>query len=983
MNEPLLLEVIQEVVDRMTHLESEMSTFFPLIQKLVTLATASDLPSNSLSCAFRPRTVHWNSPKPTGTPLSDLPAAPSTEFLRVLQSQQGPSVVDDWISRSRAGSIANLISESKVPLSRTETTREVRSRKTAASSGTERKGSMSSNDSIGEIKVVAESKDEVFERDEAARRGKLNSGLSSGGGRKLRGKSRLGGPAQDLPSNAASRDSHNSLNGKGFNGSRPDSTCSNKSRRSSLRSKISSPAGQILVSSVEESKGLANTTKSHVNIVVEPKQDVSAANNTLILSPARPVPTTNIFLTQFMNKRATNLLKPFIVPAMPRTASSTMILREGAIGLRTTLHRATVAPKYDSKGSLASEKPVSLRGVDEDEAPILAEMKRFTLSEGLNAKSAFSVNAQVAISLVMMSSIWLIPVSLAFEVELQVEYSCLLTLVYLADCILELVTFNSLHPAMNQVKEKQHLRKWQMYYLKHSFIFDAITLLPFELIPVASPDILQPRYLWAIRIIRLYKLPRIMSTSPKYRRLLKQLQHFFAIGHSGALIFPLLLIFFLFLHIQSCAIYLSGRIFDSTNPHIIDLQEGSVWQQYSWSLLTAVGNTFPVAYSPLTPSCRWIILAFVLVGAGMYAMIVGTLSSFAIGFDASGRLYKQKIDELRDYMQWKDLHPTTRKKILKYYDLKYNGKYFEENTLLNDLNDSLRMEIAVHNCKMLVRKVSFLNREQNDGRDELFMGRIASALRSSYFVAGDVLFIQGQMGEEMYFILSGSVNVLVNGKRVVSLTEGAFFGEVALIANIPRTATVQAATSTHLYCLSRTDFVEICEEFEDVRRRVNVIYQERMEKIQQEERRRKIAAAIEIGSKIEFLNRSEGDGRDEDFLLCLADSLVFESYAGGEAVFSQGELGDEMFFVKSGTVDIVVSNNRVSQLSDGAIFGEIALIANIPRTATVRAVTSCAMYKLSRAKLVKILSDFEDMRIRVDRLFAERLEKLKAEEDAK
>ncbi|KAI8607297.1 cyclic nucleotide-binding-like protein [Chytriomyces sp. MP71] len=148
-----------------------------------------------------------------------------------------------------------------------------------------------------------------------------------------------------------------------------------------------------------------------------------------------------------------------------------------------------------------------------------------------------------------------------------------------------------------------------------------------------------------------------------------------------------------------------------------------------------------------------------------------------MGFDASGRLYKQKIDELREYMEWKDLDPITCKKIFKYYDLKYQGKYFEENNIFDDLNESLRMEIAVHNCKELVRRVPFLNRQQRDGRDELFLGRIASALVSCYYVAGDVLFFQGQMGEDMYFILSGMVYVLVNGKRVTSMSEGAFFGE--------------------------------------------------------------------------------------------------------------------------------------------------------------------------------------------------------------
>ncbi|KAJ3380259.1 anaphase-promoting complex subunit Hcn1 [Entophlyctis sp. JEL0112] len=147
-----------------------------------------------------------------------------------------------------------------------------------------------------------------------------------------------------------------------------------------------------------------------------------------------------------------------------------------------------------------------------------------------------------------------------------------------------------------------------------------------------------------------------------------------------------------------------------------------------------------------------------------------------MGVDASGRLYKQKIDELNDYMRWKDLSEMTRRKVLKYYEIKYRGKYFEEATLLNEMNDSLRMEITTHNCRQLISKVPFLKREVGDGRDELFLGRIAAVLSPCYYVAGDVVITAGDVGSEMFFILAGTVCIIVNGSRVGSLSEGSFFG---------------------------------------------------------------------------------------------------------------------------------------------------------------------------------------------------------------
>ncbi|KAJ3025841.1 UNVERIFIED_CONTAM: hypothetical protein HDU68_006592 [Siphonaria sp. JEL0065] len=430
----------------------------------------------------------------------------------------------------------------------------------------------------------------------------------------------------------------------------------------------------------------------------------------------------------------------------------------------------------------------------------------------------------------------------------------------------------------------------------------------------------------------------------------------------------------------ACVLFLCGRMYGYSNWEIEVYEEVEVVRQYIWALMIAVSNTFPVGYKPSYAVEQWFVITFCIIGAGLFATIVGTVSSLAMGFDASGRLYKEKLDELREYMRWKDLDSLTRRKILKYFDLKYRGKYFEEATLLSDLNESLRMEIAAHNCRNLISKVSFLRRQQNDGRDELFLGKIATSFVTCYFVTGDILFTQGQPGQEMYFILSGKVNVLVHGKRVATLKEGAFFGEIALIANIPRTATVQAATSCMLYRLTRTSFTSILEEFEDVKRTVDVIYRERMEKIKFEEEARKLMIAKDLVDNVPFLNRCENDGRDQEFLLKIAGSLSPIYLVAGDVVFTQGEMGNEMYFIKNGTIDIIVEGDVVSSLSEGSFFGEVALIANIPRTATAKSRVTSIIYRLTRESFKTILQEFEDMKQRMDEVYQERMSRVRKEE---
>ncbi|KAJ3283011.1 anaphase-promoting complex subunit Hcn1 [Rhizoclosmatium sp. JEL0117] len=627
---------------------------------------------------------------------------------------------------------------------------------------------------------------------------------------------------------------------------------------------------------------------------------------------------------------------------------------------------AALLSKFDLKGSLASIELAEGAATPED-----ISLRR----HGINPLSSLYVLSQFFFSIIHLTKLWIVPFCLSFESDIPAGYSIFLTVCNVCDIILEFLTPNTRFFNLMQANQDLQLRDWQIYYLTHGFLLDLVTALPLDMLPFNGAH-----YMLAIRLIRLYKVPPIFLESPIYIQMMKNIQRWLGIGHSASLIFPLMVLFCVFLHIEACAIFLTSRLEGFSNIDIEPYRDASIERQYTWALFASIGNTFPLGYKPARISEQWLVLMFTMVGAGLYAAIVGAVSSFAMGFDASGRLYKQKLDELHEYMTWKDLAPSTRRKILKYYDLKYRGKYFEEATLLNEMNDSLRMEIAIHNCKDLISKVSFLRRQENDGRDELFVGKVASAFEPCYFVTGDIIFTQGQVGMEMYFVVSGTINVLAQGKHVATLNEGAFFGEVALIGNIPRTATVQAAGSCMLYRLTRASFTSILEEFEDVKRTVDGIYRERMARVAAEEEAKKMVIARDLASKVPFLNRAKNDGRDEDFLGRIGHSLVSMLLVNGDVVFAQGDEAGEMYFIKRGSVDIRIQSKTVSSLTDGDFFGELALIANIPRTATAQATATCVIYKLTRESLKKILEEFPDVQEQIDIVYQERFQKFKTDD---
>ena len=85
---------------------------------------------------------------------------------------------------------------------------------------------------------------------------------------------------------------------------------------------------------------------------------------------------------------------------------------------------------------------------------------------------------------------------------------------------------------------------------------------------------------------------------------------------------------------------------------------------------------------------------------------------------------------------------------------------------------------------------------------------------------GKVLCKEGQTGREFFVIVDGEVEVTRNGKHVATRTGGEFFGEIALLEETPRTATVTAKTPLRFFVLTRKDFRHLVNENRNVERKV-------------------------------------------------------------------------------------------------------------------------------------------------------------------
>jgi len=87
------------------------------------------------------------------------------------------------------------------------------------------------------------------------------------------------------------------------------------------------------------------------------------------------------------------------------------------------------------------------------------------------------------------------------------------------------------------------------------------------------------------------------------------------------------------------------------------------------------------------------------------------------------------------------------------------------------------------------------------------MERLAGSLTSLRLSAGDEIIRQGEPGDRFYVLMDGTVEVSADGRSVGTFGPGYFFGEIALLRDVPRTATIRAVTDVSLQALDREVFV--------------------------------------------------------------------------------------------------------------------------------------------------------------------------------
>lgn len=204
---------------------------------------------------------------------------------------------------------------------------------------------------------------------------------------------------------------------------------------------------------------------------------------------------------------------------------------------------------------------------------------------------------------------------------------------------------------------------------------------------------------------------------------------------------------------------------------------------------------------------------------------------------------------------------------------------------------------------------------------------------------GDIIIRQGDEGDNFYIVDSGIVEIYKDGEKVMTCTESMSFGELALMYNAPRAATVQAAAETTLWALDRLTFKMLLMDTTIKQRSMYVGF----------------LAQVPILESLTDYERLQA-----------ADALSPQNYREGEVIIRQGDDGDVFYIIEEGEAVCTKTTSDgaqevVGRLSSGAYFGEIALMSSRPRQATVTAATDLTVLQMDRKTFVRVMGPLEDI----------------------
>jgi CRP-like cAMP-binding protein/Zn-dependent protease len=253
--------------------------------------------------------------------------------------------------------------------------------------------------------------------------------------------------------------------------------------------------------------------------------------------------------------------------------------------------------------------------------------------------------------------------------------------------------------------------------------------------------------------------------------------------------------------------------------------------------------------------------------------------------------------------------------------------------LLDALRFSLQTKWRIEAAQTIDRSPMF------DDLPEDLLSDLAGRVTLGRYPVGKPVFRQGDRPDAFYVVRTGVLQVVEedpetgNDRVLRTLGPGDMFGELGLVKGAPRSATVRPAADSELFVVDESTFDRLL---------AGMITAQDVEPTLQ--------MAAELRSLRPFTSLTSSD------IGLLLEHGDWVSVAPGEAIIREGDEGDSFYAVGSGKLEVFRDEQLIGTLGPGSHFGEVALLMDVPRTATVVAKTPVRVFRIDREAFDRVIA---------------------------
>ena len=204
---------------------------------------------------------------------------------------------------------------------------------------------------------------------------------------------------------------------------------------------------------------------------------------------------------------------------------------------------------------------------------------------------------------------------------------------------------------------------------------------------------------------------------------------------------------------------------------------------------------------------------------------------------------------------------------------------------------------------------------------------------------GQVILQEGEPGKDFYIIIDGAFSIIQGNNKIMRLDTGDFFGELPILEDNLCTVTVKATTKGKMMVIPRAVFLQMANKT-TIGKRLLKLHQMR-------------PALLQCGwvkeLPLQIIDR-------------LAEKVTHRFFKSGEIITHKGDKGDEIFYLERGKASVFVTANgqteKIGSINKNQFFGEIAILRDGIRTATVIAEEDTSLLILRRLDFEKLKREY-------------------------